>query len=179
MSKSTLTLTDLWRKTATDVMTALQVSLSKPSLPPSEWEEPFWANNRVTIPIGGEGSGKSWMAGLFGTVHSVYDQVWAAQGFKYDGLYWVVGYDFEDARKDLSYVVEFQRKLDNVDEASSSFPTPREKQWVLRLKTKQRFETVSSYDYDKLGREEPDGVIGAEIGRWYPEIGRASCRERV
>lgn len=135
----------------------LGVSLSK------EWMEPFLANHRVTLPIGGEGSGKSFTAAAFATAHSVYDQLWGAK------LYWTVGYDFEDARKDLEYIVEFQRKLRNVDEKASSFPTPREKQWVLRTLTGQQFVTISSYDYDKLGREEPDGIVGAEVGRWYPE----------
>lgn len=138
-------------------MKFLQVSLSP------EWEKPILANNRVTLAIAGEGSGKSFSGGLFAVCHSVYDKL-----FGEAGLYWVVGLDFEDGKKDLEYIRDFQRKLDNVQE--ESWPMSRERPCIIKTKTGQTFSTVSAYDYDKIAREEPDGIVGAEVGRWPPEI---------
>jgi hypothetical protein len=111
--------------------------------------------------MGGEGSGKSFHGGLYATCRMFYD-------LQFNGsLYWVVGADFEDARKDFDYIVSFQQQLDNI--AQLSQPSHLDQQCVLTTKTGQRVVTISSYDFTKIAREEPDGIIGAEVSRWYQE----------
>jgi hypothetical protein len=111
--------------------------------------------------MGGEGSGKSFHGALYATCRMFYD-------LQFNGsLYWVVGADFEDARKDFDYIVSFQQQLDNI--AQLSQPSHLDQQCVLTTKTGQRVVTISSYDFTKIAREEPDGIVGAEVSRWYQE----------
>ena len=111
--------------------------------------------------MGGEGSGKSFHGALYATCRMFYD-------LQFNGsLYWVVGADFEDARKDFDYIVSFQQQLDNI--AQLSQPSHLDQQCVLTTKTGQKVITISSYDFTKIAREEPDGIVGAEVSRWYQE----------
>ena len=111
--------------------------------------------------MGGEGSGKSFHGGLYATCRMFYD-------LQFNGsLYWVVGADFEDARKDFDYIVGFQQQLDNI--AQLSQPSHLDQQCTMTTKTGQKVVTISSYDFTKIAREEPDGIVGAEVSRWYQE----------
>ena len=128
------------------------------------------ANHRLTLAMGGEGSGKSFDAALFGIAHSIYDLQW-------DGsLYWIVGADFEDARMEFNYVRDFEEKLGNIAKLNQT--QARDQPCTLLTKTGQTFVTISSYDFTKLGREEPDGIIGAEVSRWYQEA-FSRCESRL
>lgn len=82
-------------------------------------------------------------------------------------LYWVVGADYEDARKDFDYFVDFQGQLNDIAELSR--PTHKDQQCILVTKTGHEIRTVSSYDFTKIARDEPFGILGAEVSRWYPE----------
>lgn len=128
-----------------------------------EWKPAFFAPERIIIATGGEGSGKSYQGGLYAVCQSFYD----ASVYGGPGLYWVVGADFEDARKEFDYILEFEERLGNVAEVTA--PLHRDQQCVLRTNTNQTFITVSAYDATKLGRDEPDGIIGAEVSRWEQE----------
>ena len=99
--------------------------------------------------------------GLYLSAHTIFDLQWGKH------LYWVVGADYEDARKDFDYFADFQLQLDDVE--SLSRPTHRDQQCILVTKTGHTIVTVSSYDFTKIARDEPFGIIGAEISRWYPE----------
>ena len=120
----------------------------------------FFHPSRIKVIMGGEGSGKSLMAALYATCKSVYDSLFIDKG-----LYWIVGADFEDARKEFDYTLEFQEKLQNVRVVSA--PTHLDQQCMLETKTGAKFITISAYDATKLGRDEPDGIVGAEISRWF------------
>jgi hypothetical protein len=111
--------------------------------------------------IGGEGSGKSLHGGLYLCARTIYDLQWGTH------LYWVVGADYEDARKDFDYFADFQQQLDGVKLLSQ--PTHRDQQCTLVTKTGHTIVTISSYDFTKIARDEPMGIIGAEVSRWYPE----------
>jgi hypothetical protein len=160
--KSTYTATDkLWRQTVQNVLAQLKDSFGQPIKIAPEWEGPFYSQARHVLGMGGEGSGKSFCGGLFATCKSVFDSM---RGTK---LYWVIGADFEDARKDFSYLVDFQQQLDNIQ--SLHMPSHHEKQCILVTRTGQTFVTISAYDSTKIAREEPDGIVGAEVSRWYQE----------
>tara|TARA_Y100000310_G_scaffold13358_1_gene13637 strand:+ start:252 stop:1649 length:1398 start_codon:yes stop_codon:yes gene_type:complete len=128
-----------------------------------EWTRALHAPDSIILPIAGEGSGKSLHAGLVLSAHIVYDLRLLGEGH----LYWVVGADFEDARKDFDYFVSFQEQLDNIQDLSR--PSHRDQQCTLVTKTGQTIVTISSYDVTKIAREEPLGIIGAEVSRWYQE----------
>ena len=156
-----------WRAVAKNVLTELNVKLAP------EWEEPFYSGERIILCLGGEGSGKSFMAGLYGTARSVYDLTWTTT----PGLYWVIGQDFEDARYDFDQVVNFQEQLGNVDKLNIS--SHRDQQVTLLTKTGQTFRTYSAYDFAKIAREEPDGVLGAEFTRWQSYEAFQRCEGRL
>jgi len=84
-------------------------------------------------------------------------------------LYWVVGADFEDARMDFAYFVDFQTQLDNIAPGGLSMPSHHDQQCTLTTRTGQVIKTISSYDFTKIAREEPMGILGAEVSRWYQE----------
>jgi hypothetical protein len=156
----------LWTKTYKSIIAQLTYDHKALTLPIElwpEWETVFESNAPIVLPIGGEGSGKSFHAALYGVCHMVYD---LSIGGK---LYWVVGADFEDARKDFDYLLEFQSQLGNIDYDNSSLPSKRDQQCLLATNTGQTVVTISSYDFTKVAREEPHGIIGAEISRWFGE----------
>lgn len=136
-----------------------------------EWNEPFFSDAHVILTLGGEGSGKSFAAGLFAACHAVYDAMVTD-----NKLYWVVGADFEDARKDFDYILEFMTQLGAVKEMN--LPNRRDSQSQLFTTMGQQFVTISAYDPTKLGREEPVGIVGAEVSRWYEEAFQR-CEDRL
>ena len=126
-----------------------------------EWQAVLNSNAPNKLVVGGEGSGKSLHAGLYLTCRSIYDIQFGKQ------LYWVVGADYEDARKDFDYFADFQQQLDNIQLLSR--PTHRDQQCTLVTKTGHTIVTISSYDFTKIARDEPFGIVGAEVSRWFPE----------
>ena len=126
-----------------------------------EWEAVFSSEASIKLAIGGEGSGKSLHAGLYLTCRMVYDLQYGTH------LYWVVGADYEDARKDFDFVVDFAQQLDNVQ--SLARPINKDQQCTLITKTGHTVTTISSYDFTKIARDEPFGILGAEVSRWFPE----------
>lgn len=128
-----------------------------------EWEAVFETEASILLPIGGEGSGKSHHGGLYAACRMQYD-------LQFDGkLYWVVGADFEDATKDFDYLLEFNRQLDNVDFDNTSQSIKRDQQRYMTTRTGQQVTTISSYDFTKVARDEPMGIVGAEVSRWFEE----------
>lgn len=91
----------------------------------------------------------------------MYDLQWGRH------LYWVVGADYEDARKDFDYFADFQEQLGNIKTLQR--PTHKDQQCILVTTTGHEIVTISSYDFTKIARDEPFGVVGAEVSRWYPE----------
>jgi hypothetical protein len=126
-----------------------------------EWTEALMSNDPIVVVVAGEGSGKSMHAGLWMSAGQLYDTQYG------EFLYWFVGADFEDARKDFEFYVNFQYQLDNV--AELSMPASRDQQCYLKTKDGHKTYTISSYDFTKIARDEPMRIVGAEVSRWYQE----------
>jgi hypothetical protein len=126
-----------------------------------EWATVLNSGASIIVPAAGEGSGKSLHGGLFLTAHTIYDLQWGTH------LYWVVGADYEDARKDFEYYMDFAEQLDDIKERS--IPNNKDTQCVIITHSGHEIRTISSYDFTKIAREEPFGILGAEVSRWFPE----------
>lgn len=157
-----------------------------------EWEPVFdaFANlsktNKV-VAAGGEGSGKSHQAGLFGAIRSRYDLLTvpvSSNRTSQDGkpirlMYWVIGADYEDAYKDWEYWKDVEESLDNIEGKPKTAKNGRDRCWFV-TKSGVEVSTLSAKDPTKIAREEPDGIIGAEASRWskqaftrsYSRLGR-------
>ena len=74
-----------------------------------EQSDVLFQGSRLKIIGGGEGAGKSFLGALTGVIRAISD----AHENNYDEnlLYWVVGADFEDARKELEYIHEWLDEL--------------------------------------------------------------------
>ena len=139
----------MWTEKARDVLRFLNLELSH------EQQEVLLHPSRLKVIGGGEGAGKSFLGSLTGVIRGISDA--HENSYGEDLLYWVVGADFEDARKDFDYIAGFQQQLDNV--AQLSLPSHLDQQCTLTTKTGQKVVTISSYDFTKLAREEPDGIV--------------------
>ena len=154
----------LWLQTVAEVTSQLTVETLRGPRPIQsflEWTSVFESRASIKFVCGGEGSGKSMHGALYLSCRTIYDLQWGTH------LYWVVGADYEDARKDFDYFVDFQMQLDDV--ASLNRPQGKDQQCTLVTKTGDEIRTISSYDFTKIARDEPFGIIGAEISRWFPE----------
>lgn len=127
----------------------------------TEWLDVMYSPDPIVLAVAGEGSGKSLHAGMWLSAGQLFDSQFG------NFLYWVVGADFEDARKDFDYYVTVQEQLDNIDTLSR--PAARDQQCYLRTKTGHETYTISSYDVTKVARDEPMRIVGAEVSRWEQE----------
>ena len=160
-----------WQDVARETLAHLGVELGK------EQAEVFYDEASIKVLAGGEGSGKSFLSGLYGTCRSIHDYMLHGPQ-----LYWIVGADFEDARKEFGgtgaeseqYLLEWMDRLGVYDRARSSISVHRDLKCILKTKGEwlggHTFETVSGYDPLKIGREQPMGVMGAEASRWVREL---------
>lgn len=97
-------------------------------------------------------------------------------------LGWFMGADFEDAYKevvgthpaDLS-VVNLADRLGILDRVGSTISTHPDQRCKIHLSSKAShgfpavdlsIETISGYDPLKIGRDEPDFLVGCEVSRW-------------
>jgi hypothetical protein len=154
----------LWKWAVDTTLAALSVDTAKGTVPLhhfKEWTEVLYCSDPIMLAVAGEGSGKSMHAGLWLSAGQLYDSTMGTF------LYWVVGADFEDARKDFEYYKDFQTQLDNIDVVS--MPSHRDQQCYLKTKTGHETYTISSYDFTKIARDEPMRIVGAEVSRWYQE----------
>ena len=153
------------RERMQDILSQLKVRLS------DEQAQVFWADSPVVILSAGEGSGKSYLGALFGIALS------QARG---DNLVWLVGRDFEDARMEMGFLlgwndppeVQFAYDLGIVDREASSLSAVHDQPVTLKTTTGTTFKTISGYDPEKIGREQPDIIVGCEVSRWEVELYR-------
>ena len=150
-----------WMEKAKDMLGLLNLTLSP------EQGGVFWNPGRVRIVAGGEGSGKSFLGALSSIIRTSAEQ--ANQGFEGTQYGWIIGADFEDANEEIKQARDFAITLGIYDRVRSSFPTAQDSQKILALKTGVIMKTVSAYDPTKLGREEPDFIVGCEVSRWETE----------
>ena len=151
-------LRELWIATVDEVCSGLEIKLS------DEWREVLYDENYIKLVVGGEGSAKSFHAGILTVCHMFFDPI-VSPDCK---LYWIVGADFEDAQKEFRYCFDFLQTLDFVD--GFGMPASKTDQWWLRTKGGQRLETISGYDPTKVAREAPYGLVGAEFTRFSREV---------
>ena len=126
-----------------------------------EWDKAFNSDSPNKLIVAGEGSGKSLHAALYLTARCIYDLQWGKH------LYWIVGADYEDARKEFDYFADFQEQLGGI--AVLQRPTHKDQQCILKTTTGHVIVTISSYDFTKIARDERFGIVGAECSRWFPE----------
>jgi hypothetical protein len=159
-------MSSLWHPRARDILKTLNVNLEL------EQEEAFFLGSRLILCGGGEGMGKSFMGALFGMCRAVSDAY--DLNFEKPVLVWLVGADYEDARKEIEYLVGPEETwldtLGILDRANSSIPTHKDQKVIIKTRMGITFETVSGYDPLKIGREQPHGIVGCEVSRWDKEV---------
>ncbi len=142
---------------------------------------------RTLVISGGEGGGKSFLISIIATV----DALIFFEDFGVDTplLVWSVAADFEDARKELSYIGGFDSspfswlgQLEIFDAAHSSIPIHKDNRVILHTLTEEgwdiTYESVSGYDPTKVGRDEPDIQLLCEASRCGQEL-YERCRGRM
>lgn len=155
---------------ARQIISMLNIELSP------EQEEVFYTAARIIVVGGGEGAGKTYLAALYALCRAIYDAKQAASEGKNEALQiWLIGADFEDARKVFDYIVGFLDQLHALDRKSSSISTHKDIRCLAVTRASETgvpiiFETVSGYDPLKIGREQPDGFVGEEVSRWDKEV---------
>ena len=115
------------------------------------------------------------MGALYGIVCALI--AWKELGGSRPVQVWIVGKDYEDARKEASYIngensdgIDWLNDLGIYDAENSTWPA--DKNSPIRINTTWGifFETISAYDAKKIGRDQPDVIIGCEVSRWEGEI---------
>jgi hypothetical protein len=155
-----------------DILETLEIILSK------EQAEIFWSieDNFILLMAGGEGSGKTFLGDALAVAY--VEAMTAEKGWSEGHLVWVVGADYEDTRKALTGSLEndwgsiysFLMKLNILDMTTSSMPIGRDQKAILHTTTGNVYEGISGYDPLKIGRDEPDFIIGEEVSRWMIEL---------
>ena len=141
--------------------------------------EPFWDESRNVVNCAGEGAGKS----TIGVLKAICFSLTAP---KPPSLGWCMGADFEDAYKELVgtsgddlSIVNIADRLGILDRAGSTISSHADQKCRVHIYVRPTLylpaidfyiEDVSGYDPLKIGRDEPDWILGAECSRWLPEL---------
>jgi hypothetical protein len=145
-----------------------------------EQAEVFYDETINILMAGGEGAAKSFTGGLKALLFSLT----APHSIK---LGWVVGADFEDARKEMDYIIDWAEALGVLDRSGSTISSHSDQKCKLHITAPSGgdgepinfyIESVSGHDPLKIGREEPDFIIGCEVSRWESELWRR-CQGRL
>lgn len=157
-----------------DLLDALGIKFSV------EQAEVFWDSSRVIVVSAGEGAGKSTIGGLRGVLMSLTSPSPPSLG-------WVMGKDFEDAYKELVGTEESDMSVVNIadalgvlDRKSSTISTHPDQPCRIHIVYSDLYgppvdlwvQSVSGYDPRKVGRDQPDFILGAEVSRWEVELWR-------
>lgn len=161
-----------------------------------ELEEVIFDESFITIFAGGEGSSKSFSAGVWGCAMLIYllarnglEDVRNDEGLvqqrAVSRLGWIIGVTYEDAFREFKYLVEFAQELDLIDNPAKDIHIRDNGDQKCSFVTKygQLVETISGSDATRIGREQPDFIIGSEVSRWSGELwnrvhGRLERRSR-
>lgn len=84
------------------------------------------------------------------------------------GLLWIIGPEYRQARAEFRYLLWALRKLGLVEEASVS--TPKDGSWSFRTTTNWLIETQSSRNLEGLGSVTVDVILVVEAGQHEPGI---------
>lgn len=161
------------RQRIQDILSLLNIQLGP------EQEEIFYDYSRLIIIGGGEGSSKTFMGALKAVCYTeALRSLDIMEGKREGRMVWVMAADFEDARMAMDgegidggvYIVPWLIKLGIYDRTQSSLPTTRTEPANIYTTTGNTYKTVSAYDPLKVGREQPDFIVGEEVSRWEKEV---------
>ena len=156
----------MWQDRAKDILSTLKVELSEGQ------SEVFYGDGKIKIIGGGEGSSKSFLGALSGLCRAIDHQY--TTGFANPYLIWVVGGDYEDARKECEYLVgpdcDWLADLGILNVEKTVLSSHKDQKVIIHTNIGVTIETVSGYDPLKIGRDQPDGIIGCEVSRWDVEV---------
>lgn len=110
-------------------------------------------DGRLAIVAGGERAGKSFTAALYLTARAPFGD-----------LFWLVGPDYEQARAEFQYTIDFLDRLGAI-EGKRAVSMPRVGKASVKLKTGQLIETKSAEEVQKLASKAPDGIIMCEAAQ--------------
>lgn len=141
-----------------------QLVLDQVGFTPTELQEPILYDEHKTIFVaGGIQSGKSAVSAA-----RLTSQYWLGQ------LYWLIGLDYEQCRKEFEYLESNFSKLGIVQ--TCHFPS--RDQCRLEISPNIVIETKSSKYPEKIAREAVDGIILCEAGQLSYDIYRRA-KERL
>ena len=157
---------NLRKQQISDLLFQLNIELS------TEQSEVFFEDSINIIMAGGEGASKSFTGALKALMYSLTASYQVRLG-------WLVGADFEDARKEMDYVIDWADQLGVLDRDNSTISSHSDQKCKVHIFAPARIkeeaidfyiETVSGHDPLKIGREEPDFIVGCEVSRWETEL---------
>ena len=156
-----------WQETGSQILSKLNINLSP------EQQETFLGLGRIKFVLAGEGAGKSMLGALSGLVWGLHLAI--SLNMSRQVLVWVVGADFEDAHKEMEFLMgpefEWLAELGLWDRSLNSIPNDKGQKTVLVARELNiKFETISGNDPSKIGRDQPDVIIGCEVGRWPKDL---------
>lgn len=126
----------------------------------------MYSNLRLQLLAGGERAGKSFESGLY-----------LASRVPFGELYWIVADNYELARPEFDYTVDFLFKA-GAFESERKISKPKVGKATAVTKTGQLIETKTADDVRKLAAVAPDGIIMAEAAQ-QPYEAYLRCVGRV
>jgi hypothetical protein len=132
-------------------------------------DEVLRCTKRIILLSGGEQVGKSVTAASYLLTRMPYGK-----------LYWMVGADYEQSRREFQYIVDALTKVDAADERDISMPMRGA--WQMKaMGGRVTIATKTAADIRKLAREAPDGILINEAAQVDYEtylkcLGRTSGR---
>lgn len=110
-------------------------------------------DHRIKVVFGGERAGKSFIVSADFTSRVPW-------GY----LYWLVGPDYYQPRKEFEYISQFLWDLGAI-RSRNDVSTPKEGSWELKTKSGQIVKTRTAADVRKLASDPVDGVLLCEAGQ--------------
>ena len=139
---------------------------------PSPPQEQFHRSRvRTKLLAGGERAGKSLATAI---------EAYTRSHFTRDGrpgVFWVVGPDYIQARKEFEYVVEMHEKMGRAI-STLSMPRGPSSAWTLITKDGTQWATRTSKDERKIASEAVDGIIMSEAAQ-QTYSSYLKCRGRI
>jgi len=120
---------------------------------------------RFVLVAGGERAGKSYFSAMELLLHCDVPE----------GLFWIVGPDYEQTRTEFTYVME---ALERIGALESRPMMPRRGPWQLQTKWGAQIETKTSQEIMRLASKAPDGILMVEAAQ-QEYLAWLKCRGRV